>query len=139
MADLKTVPNDQSVQAFLNQVEDDTRRQDCLALLRLMQEVTGQPPVMWGDSIIGFGRYQYHYASGRSGEWFWVGFSPRKQALTLYISAGFDHFPSLMERLGKYTTGKSCLYVKKLADIHLDTLRELIKQSTEHMIKTNPL
>jgi hypothetical protein len=92
---------------------------------------------MWGSSIIGFGNYHYVYASGREGDYFLTGFSPRKQNLTLYIMAGFDQYDELMKKLGKYKTGKSCLYIKKLEDIDLSTLRELVKQSVEHMAQTN--
>ncbi len=92
---------------------------------------------MWGDSIVGFGNYHYRYASGREGEWFLTGFSPRKQNLTLYIISGFDGYSSLLENLGKYTTGVSCLYIKKLEDVDLKTLRELVRQSVDHMSKQN--
>lgn len=138
MTDLKTIQNDASVEAFLNSVADDKKRQDSLAVLELMQQVTGLEPKMWGSSIVGFGRYHYKYASGHEGDTFLTGFSPRKQALTLYIMAGFTNYDALMNKLGKYKTGKSCLYVKKLEDIDLKTLRELVKQSFEHMARTNP-
>ncbi len=100
-----------------------------------MKDVTKKEPRMWGDSIIGFGSYRYKYASGREGEWFLTGFSPRKHTLTLYITAGFEMYGSLLMDLGKYTTGKSCLYIKKLEDIDLKTLRELVRQSVRHMEK----
>jgi hypothetical protein len=138
MAQLKTQPNDQSVTAFLNRVEDDTKRQDSFTILELMQQVTGSEPVMWGDSIIGFGRYQYKYASGREGQWFLVGFSPRVQNLTLYIMSGFDEYDELLGKLGKHSTGKSCLYVKRLENIDLDVLKELVEKSVAHMKATNP-
>jgi hypothetical protein len=92
---------------------------------------------MWGDSIVGFGRYHYHYASGREGDWFLTGFSPRAQNLTLYIMSGFSRYDDLMSKLGKHTNGKSCLYLKRLADIDLEVLSELIKQSVAHMSATN--
>lgn len=137
MAELKTQPNDQSVEQFLNSVPDEQKRTDSFTVLQLMQQVTGEEPIMWGDSIIGFGRYQYKYASGRKGEWFLTGFSPRKQSLTLYIMSGFDAYDALLGKLGKYTTGKSCLYVKKLEDVDLEVLQELVRQSVDHMAATN--
>jgi hypothetical protein len=137
MAQLKTTPNDQSVNAFLDGIQDETKRRDSYTLLALMAQVTGQKPLMWGDSIVGFGRYHYHYASGREGNWFLTGFYPRAQNLTLYIMSGFSGFDDLMSKLGKHTTGKSCLYLKRLADIDLDVLSELIKQSVDHMAATN--
>ena len=137
MAELKTKPTDHSVEAFLNSVADDQKRQDSFTILNLMAEVTGDEPQMWGDSIVGFGRYHYKYASGREGDWFLTGFSPRKQSLTLYIMAGFDDYDNLMAQLGKYKTGKSCLYIKKLKDIDQAVLRELVKQSVEHMVTSN--
>ena len=137
MTELKTQRNDGDVAAFLQTV-DEKRQADCQALVALMQEVTGEPPAMWGDSMIGFGSYRYAYRSGREGEWFLVGFAPRKQNLTLYIMAGFEQYDTLLAGLGKYKTGKSCLYVKRLADVDSATLRELVRQSVEHMRATNP-
>ena len=136
MAELKTQKTDASVEESLNAVENERRRADSFALLELMREVTGEEPAMWGTSIVGFGTYRYQYASGREGEWMQVGFSPRKRNLTLYIMPGFDGYQSLLERLGKYRTGKSCLYINKLDDVHLPTLRELIRQSVAHVKKT---
>lgn len=138
MAELKTQRNKTDVLAFLNGIEDAGKRQDCLHILALMQDTAGAPPEMWGDSIIGFGSYHYKYASGQEGDWPLTGFSPRKQNITLYIMPGFDHYTDLLEKLGKFSTGKSCLYIKKLADVDLPTLRELVQKSVEHMIKTNP-
>lgn len=138
MAELKTKPSDQSVEAFLNGVADDKKRQDSFTILKLMQEVTGAEPKLWGDNIVGFGRYHYRYASGREGDWFLTGFSPRKQNLTLYIMAGFDQYEAMLAQLGKFKTGKSCLYIKKIEDIDLPTLRQLVQQSVDHMIRTNP-
>ncbi|MFN2212726.1 MAG: DUF1801 domain-containing protein [Anaerolineales bacterium] len=137
MAQLKTQPNDQSVTGFLNSIENETRRQDSFTILELMQQVTGDEPVMWGDSIIGFGTYRYKYASGRQGEWFLVGFSPRVQNLTLYIMSGFDEYDDLLAKLGKHSTGKSCLYVKRLENIDLAVLGELIEKSVAHMKATH--
>jgi hypothetical protein len=138
MAELKTQPTDQQVKEFLNSVEDEKKREDSFEVMELMKEVTGEEPVMWGSSIIGYGSYHYKYESGREADWMLAGFSPRKQNLTLYIMAGFDEYDGLIEKLGKYKIGKSCLYVKKLEDIDLDVLRELVSRSVEHMKKTNP-
>jgi hypothetical protein len=133
MSELKTKPNDQSVEEYLTRVDDDKKRQDSATILTLMKEVTGAEPMMWGDSIIGFGSYHYKYASGREGDWFLTGFAPRKRNLTLYIMSGFSEYDDLLGRLGKFKTGKSCLYVNKLEDIDLPTLRELVEKSVRHM------
>ena len=137
MAELKTKRNKGSVDAFLKKVPDEKKRQDSFVILELMKQATGQEPEMWGDSIIGFGSYHYKYASGREGDWFVTGFSPRKQNLTLYIMAGFDEYNQLLSKLGKHSTGKSCLYIKKVEDVDMDVLKELVKQSVEHMTKNN--
>lgn len=137
MAELKTQKNDASVQEFLNAVEHPGKRADSFAVLELMREVTGEEPSMWGTSIVGFGSYSYQYASGRAGEWFLTGFAPRKRNLTLYIMTGFDRYDALLEKLGKYKTGKSCLYINKLADVDLDTLRELVRQSVTYARESN--
>lgn len=129
MAELKTQPNDGNVEAFLAEVADERRRADARTVCALMTEITGHQPTMWGTALVGFGRYRYTYASGRAGEWFVVGFSPRKQNLTLYLLDGFDGYADLLGRLGKHTTGKACLYVKKLDDINEDVLRELVARS----------
>ena len=138
MAELKTKENDQSVDAFLATVEDPRKRQDCYALIDLMQAAVGEGPRMWGDAIVGFGRYRYKYATGRTGEWPLVAFSPRKQNLTLYIMAGFEQYDDLLARLGKHTTGKSCLYVKRLSDLDMQVLETLVQASVAHMRATNP-
>ena len=129
MAELKTQVNDANVEAFLNTIEDVKKRQDSFAVLELMKEVTGSEPKMWGSSIIGFGDTHYKYATGREGNWFLTGFSPRKQNLTLYITGGFDEHAELMQTLGKHKIGKGCLYINKLSDIDQAKLRELIKRS----------
>ena len=129
MAELKTKPSKASVEAFLAKVSDEERRNDCLTVLKLMKRVTKAHPRMWGASIVGFGSYHYRYASGREGDWPLTGFSPRKRDLTLYVMAGFDRYGALMRKLGKHRTGKSCLYIKTLADIDLDVLRQLIERS----------
>lgn len=133
MAELKTKRNKGDVEAFLNSVPDEKKRRDSFTILELMKQVTGQEPEIWGDSIVGFGSYHYKYESGREGDWFVTGFSPRKQNLTLYIMSGFDEYDNLMSRLGKYKTGKSCLYIKKIDDVDQDVLQELVKKSVEHM------
>jgi hypothetical protein len=138
MSEPKTRPTDNDVEAFLNSVEPDSKRQDSFRILEIMRQVTGEEPTMWGDSIIGFGSYHYKYASGREGDWFLAGFSPRKQNLTLYIMSGFDQYDTLLGNLGKYKTGKSCLYINKLEDVDEDMLRDLVQQSVDHMRATNP-
>jgi hypothetical protein len=138
MSENKTKETDLSVTDFINAVDDETKRNDCHYLVKLMQEITGSEPKMWGTSIIGFGNYHYKYDSGREGDFMRAGFSPRKTALTLYIMAGFSHYDELMKKLGKYKTGKSCLYVKKLADIDMNVLRELIEASVTFMNKRYP-
>jgi hypothetical protein len=135
MAELKTKRNKQSVNQFLDSIENDTRRRDAKAVLKLMKDVTGEKPEMWGDAIVGFGTYHYVYASGRTGDWFLVGFSPRKANLTLYIMAGFATYAALMKKLGKHKTGKSCLYINTLDDVDMETLRALIRESVAHMKK----
>ncbi len=138
MSELKTQKNDAIVEDFLNSVEPEKKREDSFAIIEMMKQVTGEEAVMWGASIVGFGSYHYKYASGRENDWFLVGFSPRKQNLTLYIMSGFDHYDALLSDLGKYKTGKSCLYINKLEDVDEGVLQELIKQSVDHMIETNP-
>lgn len=138
MAELKTKLNDGDVTTFLNSVADERKRQDCFAVLDLMRRVTGAEPKMWGDSIVGFDSYHYVYASGRSGDWMLTGFSPRAQNITLYIMAGFDQYDALLARLGKYKTGKSCLYIKRLADVDMAVLEALVAASVGHMRRTNP-
>jgi len=137
MAELKTKPTKVSVDKFLKSIDDDQRRDDCIAVAAMMQQITKSEPVMWGPSIIGFGRYHYKYDSGREGDWFLTGFSPRKQSLTLYIMAGFAQYDELMKNLGKHKSAKSCLYINRLSDIHLPTLKKLIQQSVAHMRKIN--
>ena len=137
MAELKTKVNDADVVGYLNSVADERKRQDCFAVLELMRRTTGEEPRMWGDSIVGFGAYHYVYATGNSGDWLLTGFAPRAQHITLYIISGFDQYQELMARLGKYKTGKSCLYVKRLADVDLTVLEELLAASVEHMRRTN--
>ena len=130
MAENKTKPEKTSVLDFINSVEDEQKRKDSFALLKLFKSITKEEPVMWGPSIIGFGEYHYKYASGREGDFLITGFSPRKVALTLYLMGCMENeFTHLMEKLGKYKTGTGCLYIKKLADIDLAILEQLIADS----------
>jgi hypothetical protein len=138
MAGMKTKPGKESVDDFLNNIEDEKKRQDSYVILNLMKQTTQAEPKLWGGNMVGFGKYSYKYASGHSGEWFLTGFAPRKKNLTLYIMSGFDDYETLMGKLGKYKTGKSCLYINKVEDIDLIVLGELVERSVAHMIKTNP-
>ncbi len=128
-AKTKTRPTRDSVAGFLAKVPDAKRREDSKVVLKLMTEATGEKPEMWGTSIVGFGRHRYKYDSGREGEWMLAGFSPRKSELTLYIVGGLEPFADLMKRLGKYRTGRACLYIKKLEDVDLKVLKELVTKS----------
>jgi hypothetical protein len=130
----KTQASSHSVKAFLNKLDDPVRREECLKVLRMMQEATGHKAVMWGTSIVGFGSYHYKYESGREGDFMLVGFSPRKSNLTVYIITGFSRYTSLMEKLGKFKTGKSCLYLKKLEDVDFEVLTELVTLSSERVV-----
>src|SRR5215813_175906 len=133
MAELKTKPTEASVKEFLNQIPDKARRDDCFTIAKIMEEITGAKPKMWGPSIVGFGTFHYKYASGREGDWLVTGFSPRKKDLTLYLMMGFEKHGELMKKLGKYSTSKSCLYIKRLSDIHVPTLKKLIKTSVKEL------
>jgi len=133
MAELKTKANTASVREFLNAVDDKQRRAECKTVARMMREATGNIARMWGTNIVGYGSYDYKYASGREGTWFECGFSPRANSLTVYIISGFSPFASLMKKLGEHKTGKSCLYIKNLDDIDQDVMRELIDKSVEYM------
>lgn len=133
MSDLKTQKNDGDVRAFLASVEHERRREDAFTLLDIMEEITGEKPSMWGTSIVGFGAYSYSNTTGKDYQWFAVGFSPRKQSTTVYIMNGFERYDELMSKLGKHKTGKSCLYINKLADVDMDVLRELIRESYQFM------
>ena len=132
-ANNKTVENEGSVSDFLSQVQDDKKRQDAISINELMINITGQQPKMWGGSIVGFGRFHYKYKSGREGDFMKIGFSPRKQNLSLYIMPGFDRYDDLLARLGKYKLGKSCLYIERMEDVELDVLQELILKSYDQM------
>ncbi len=138
MAELKTKLNDASVNDFLNAINDEQVRQDCWTIAEIMQKATNAEPKMWGSSIVGFGTSHYKSASGREGDWMQVAFSPRKQNISLYISSGFEGRDELLAQLGKHSCGKGCVYVKRLSDVHLPTLKKLIKASVKHTLKTNP-
>ena len=138
MSQLKTQKNKASVKAFLDAVENEKRRKDAQTVLKLMRQVTGLRPQMWGTSIIGFGSYRYQNTSGRKGEWFLTGLSPRKQALTVYIMSGFSSYDTLLKRLGKFKTGRSCLYINKLEDIELSVLEQLVAESFSYMREKYP-
>ncbi len=135
--ELKTKVTDQSVDDFLASLENEDRREDCYRVLELLRDVTGVGPKMWGESIVGFGSYEYKYASGREGEWMVTGFSPRKSNLTIYILPGLlDEQEDILERLGKHTHSKSCLYLKKLDDVDSEVLRELVEDGIERLRQT---
>ncbi|MDQ2856854.1 MAG: DUF1801 domain-containing protein [Acidobacteriota bacterium] len=134
MAEAKTKPTKASVKEFIGKITDEARRKDCQVVRRLMSEVTGEKPEMWGTSIIGFGRRTLKYAGGREAEWMITGFSPRKNDLTLYIP-GLAVFPDVLKRLGKHKTSKGCLYLKKLADVDLGVLRELVEKTVERVAR----
>lgn len=129
----KTRPTGASVDEFLANV-DDKRRDDCAAIRKMMHEATGEPAEMWGPSIVGFGRYIYKNSSSKNPlDWPLIGFSPRKNDLTLYLMSGFDAYDSLLAKLGKHKTSKACLYIKRLSDVDVNVLRQLIDLSVEYM------
>lgn len=132
MYELKTKLNNNSVIEFLNSVENQKRKDDSFVILDLMSSLTGEKPKMWGTSIVGFGKYHYKTKSGIESDWMKIGFSPRKQNLTIYIMNGYDQYEDLLSKLGKHKLGKSCLYINKLEDIDLDVLKELILDSFEY-------
>lgn len=134
-AELKTKPTEASPKDFINAVEHPTRRDDALALLEFFNRVTALKPKMWGPSIIGYGRYAYKYDSGREGEYFLTGFSPRKSAMSIYIMPGYRDMSDKLARLGKHKTGKSCLYVNKLTDIDMEVLQEIVEDGVSYMRK----
>jgi hypothetical protein len=133
----KTTATDADVDAFLAAIPDDHKRSDSELICRLMAEETGEPPRMWGAGIVGFGSYRLRYADGREADWMALGFSPRKQSLVLYLMDGFEDYDALLARLGKHSTGKACLYVKRAADVDLDVLRELVRRSYAHTAAAN--
>ncbi len=114
---------------FIEKVENDQKREDSKTLYKILVDITGQEGKMWGPSIIGFGDYRYKYASGREGDWFYIGFSPRAQNLTIYLMDGAETYTALLDKMGKYKTGKSCLYIKSLEKIDVEILKEVMTQS----------
>ena len=133
MAELKTKKTDESFSKFLNGIQDETKRKDCFAIAEMMKTISKCEPKMWGAAIVGFGSYHYKYESGHEGDMCMIGFSPRKQNITLYISGGINNRPELLEKLGKHKTSKGCLYIKKLSDVDTQVLKELIKAAYIHM------
>jgi len=138
MSELKTRPTDRKVSQFIDAVEPDQKRQDCWTIVEMMRTVTGAEPVLWGSSIVGFGTYTYVNTTKKPADWPITGFSPRKANLTLYVMPGFSNYESLMAGLGKHSMGKSCLYIKKLADIDFDVLEEIIRRSVRDMKAAYP-
>lgn len=138
MAELKTKVTEQTVDGFLSKIENETVRDDCKTLLKLMKKVTGKPPKMWGPSIIGFDQYHYKYDSGHEGDMCMVGFSPRKANLSLYVSLGIPGQEVLLKKLGKHKAAKGCLYIKKLDDVDLDVLENIIRNCVDHVKKKYP-
>ena len=132
-AELKTQRTKASVSQFLSAIEDDRRRADAKAVDKMLREITGEKPAMWGTAIVGYGQYRYKYATGREGDWMKIGFSPRKSNLVVYIMPGFKEYASLLKKLGKCKTGSSCLYITKLADVDMGVLRDLAVRSWGHM------
>lgn len=135
MAELKTQPTKESVAKFIASIPDADRRAECQAVCDMMTKVTKDKPKMWGSSIVGFGNYHYVGASGREGDWFMVGFSPRKQNLTIYLIGGLDHQTELLTKLGKHKAGKGCLYVNKLKDVDFAVLTKMVKASMQRLKK----
>ena len=136
MTENKTKPTGDEVEALLAAIVDPQRREDAREVCAMMARASGESPRVWSGSMVGFGTYRYRYDSGREGEWFVTGFASRAAALTLYVMDGFPQYAELMERLGKYKTGKSCLYIKRLADVDADVLEELVSRSIAHMRAT---
>ena len=135
MAEPKTKPTKVSVDKFLNTIKEPDRREDCFTISKLMEEATGEKPRMWGTSIVGFGSYWYTNTTGKPAEWPLIGFSPRKQNLTLYLMGALDKHEDLMKKLGKHSCTKGCLYIKRLDDVHLPTLKKLMRESVKYMKK----
>ncbi len=133
MADLKTKPTRSSPKAYIKSIDDYKRRKDCIAVMAMMKAITGKQPKMWGSSIVGYGKYNYKYKSGREGSWFITGFASRKRNLTIYIMPGFSKYTTIMKNLGKYKLGVSCLYIKSLDEVDQKRLQELIEKSVADM------
>lgn len=139
MAENKTKPTKVSVTGFLNSIEPEQKRKDAKVIAKIMREVTGNRAKMWGPSIVGYGQYHYRYDSGREGDFMRVGFSPRKQNISVYVVPGFNGFAGLLKKLGKHKVGRSCLYINKLDDVDVDVLRKIIEKSVDVMNKKYPL
>ena len=133
MADLKPVPTRFSVATFLKGIKDEQKREDCFEIMKIMEKATKSRARMWGPAIVGFGDYHYVYDSGREGDWFLTGFSPRKQNLTLYMTGGFQQFEDLLKKLGKHSLGKGCLHINKLEDVDRKVLKEIITRSVKEV------
>lgn len=131
MPALKTKPSAENIHEFIASIEDEQKRKDCKSLLKIMNEITNEKPKLWGSGMVGFGKYHYKYASGHEGDSFLTGFSPRKQNITLFIMSGLDQHDTLLKKLGKFKTAKSCLYIKKMEDVDLAVLKSIIKSSVE--------
>lgn len=129
MAEIKTKPTDADALKFLESVEDLQKRADSLVILQMLKEITGDEPVMWGDSMVGFDRFEYKNSKGDKNYWPVIGFSPRKQNLTIYIMPGFERFAGLLEKLGKHSISKGCLYIKRLEDVDVDILKKIAEES----------
>lgn len=138
MTDVKIKLLDKKVEEFLNKIQDPTKQDDSFTILKLMKEVTQEEPVMWGDSIVGFGKHHYKYPIGIEGDSFMTGFSPQEQSLKLYIMTGFDNYDQLLTKLGTFKTGKSCLYINNLKDVDMDILKEIINKSVKYTKKLFP-
>lgn len=137
MAEQKTRPTAETLEQFLARAVEPSRHADCRKVAAMMQEISGEPPVMWG-AIVGFGTYHYRYASGHAGEWPRLAFSPRKKDLTIYVAPNVDHYPDLLSKLGPYRNGKVCLYLRSLADVDVQVLEQLIRRSAHHMEEHYP-
>jgi hypothetical protein len=135
MAELKTKLNNADPEKFVSSIKDPARRRDAQTVMALMRRATGESPRMWGSSIVGFGSYHYVYATGREGDWCITGFSPRKDSLTVYILPGLHLQRGNLKKLGKVTTGKSCIYIKRLDDVHMPTLEKMVKQAGKDIRK----
>lgn len=135
---LKTQTTKASVSVFLNGIADEDRRRDCKTVAKLMKSVSGKRPAMWGPAIVGYGKYHYKYDSGREGDFFRIGFSPRKQDLTIYIMPGYTNYDHILSKLGKHKKGKSCLYIKRLADVDMRVLERLLRAGWKDMQKKYP-
>lgn len=135
---MKTIANKGSVEKFINSIEGEEKREDSRTLVKIMEEISGKPATMWGPSIIGFDQYHYKYESGREGDFLVIGFSPRKQNLSIYIMPGYQDFSHLLKKLGPHKTGKSCLYIKRLSEIDLNVLKQIIQKGYDDMKKIYP-